>query len=196
LLLGLRCVEIRLPWGCDELLRTCRAVLTGMRRANCPQLMSNGNLLGLHPFILLAARSWALFPVRRKTMPTGTTETSGSRVQNALAACTYRCKTLGRTYCREQRVESKKQSGLELWLSTRAFLPPRQTALFQTVCCKADSRSPAAVRAHTAVGGTPASLLQRTRASIAARRQQARQHEIAATQWSSAKSRASRVAQS
>ena len=40
-----------------------------------------------HPFILLGVRSWALFLVRQKTKPTATMDISGSRVQNALAAC-------------------------------------------------------------------------------------------------------------
>ena len=47
----------------------------------------DGMCFALHPFILLAARSWGLFPVRRMSMPTATMEISGSRVQNALAAC-------------------------------------------------------------------------------------------------------------
>ena len=72
-LLGLRRVEMRLPLrpGTTAAYFLCSCDRDAARK--CPQLIRNANLLWLHPFILLGVRSWALFPVRRMSMPTATT---------------------------------------------------------------------------------------------------------------------------
>ena len=56
-LLGLRRVEIRLPLRPGTTAAYFLCSFDGDEARKCPQLIRNANLLWLHPFILLAARS-------------------------------------------------------------------------------------------------------------------------------------------